>query len=139
MGPTITVPVRAGLFVGGENGGAPALIASRCPGCARRYFPTRLVCPGCSRPDLEEVQLSGPGVLYSFATVRVAPPRFKAPYVVAYVDLPEGVRVFAPLTGLVDADRELRPGMAMELVIEPLFVDDAGREVVSYKFRPAGP
>jgi uncharacterized OB-fold protein len=39
------------------------------------------------------------GTLYSFTTVHVGRARTDGPFAVGYVDLPNGVRVFAHLTG----------------------------------------
>ena len=54
---------------------------------------------------------------------------------VGYVELPE-VIVEARLTESEPA--KLKQGMAMELVLEPLFVDGDGNEVMTYAFQPTG-
>jgi len=56
------------------------------------------------------------------------------PLLVGEIDLPEMVRVTTPLTKCVI--EELVIDMEMELVLEPLYRDDAGREVISFKFKP---
>ena len=54
---------------------------------------------------------------------------------VAAVELPEEVRVLAPLAGV--APDKVKVGMAVELVVEPYYTDGDGNEVIAYKFRPA--
>jgi len=51
-----------------------------------------------------------------------------------FVELPEGVRVQTLFTGC-DPD-SLEIGMDVELVIEKLFEDQEGHDVITYKFRP---
>lgn len=72
------------------------LAGSRCTRCGATYYPPRRLCPH-DLSDCHHELLSRTGVIYEAATVRVAPQGFTPPYRVAYVDLPEGVRVFAPL------------------------------------------
>jgi uncharacterized protein len=69
-----------------------------CSGCGAAYFPRRLICFECRSTDLQEHLLSRRGGLYSWTTVRVSSSR-PAPYTVGYVDLPEGLRLFATLLG----------------------------------------
>jgi uncharacterized OB-fold protein len=120
--------------------GGPALVGGRCRACGEALFPYRPVCPACKRWEVERVHLSRTGTLYSFTVCHTAPLGWKAPYLQAYVELPEGVRVFTlisdEVTPAVDA---LEVGMPMELVAEAVGSDGAGREVVTYKFRPRRP
>ena len=77
--------------------------------------------------------LSRRGVLYCYSVVHVNQPGFTAPYVVAYVDLPEGPRVF----GHLDGPAEL--GSEVEIYGGPIGHDGIGNQVVSVRFRPVGP
>ena len=59
-------------------------------------------CPKCWSDRLEWVDSAGVGSVYSFSVVHRAPtPDFSesAPYVVALIDLEEGVRMFANIVG----------------------------------------
>jgi uncharacterized OB-fold protein len=72
------------------------LVGSRCPACGRTFYPARELCP----EHLEvcaEVDLSEHGVIHAAAFVVRPPAGFEQQFWVAYVDLPEGVRVFAQL------------------------------------------
>ena len=87
---------------------------------------------------MEEMLLSPKGKLYSFTNVNHAVPegyyRGPIPYGAGLVDLPEGVRIHTHLT---ESDPEkLRVGMEMALVIDKLFDDDEGTEVIGFKFKP---
>lgn len=97
-----------------EIDGAWRLVGSRCGTCGTVQFPPRVLCPD-DLTECDEAVLGTGGVVYEASLVRVAPVGFTAPYWVAYVDLPEGVRLFAQLdwTG----DDEPRHGDAVECVV----------------------
>ena len=98
------------------------LSIQRCSACGYLQHPPDVVCTECQSPDLEPVEVSGRGTLYSFAIAdRAFHPGFVAhvPYVVALVELPEqaGLRL---LSNVVEAEPEhLRIGMPVEVVFEP--------------------
>jgi uncharacterized OB-fold protein len=125
------VPVRQGLFDEIEGG---RLLANKCKECGRTYFPKAPFCFDCLAKEMEEVILSRHGKLYSYAIGRMPSTHFQPPYAVGLIDLPEGVRVFAPL--MLTADESYEIGMEMEVYIDSLWVED-GTQVVGYKFRPA--
>lgn len=133
-------PVAEGLFRRTPEG--PALVASRCTGCGTHYFPTSLSCrnPGCSAKQVEEAEIGRTGRLYSYTVQAYRPPAlFRmddwAPYALGLVELPEGLRVLAMLTGC--AHDEIAVDMPLELVVETLYTDDDGREVATYKYAPS--
>ncbi len=86
---------------------------------------------------LDALPLSRRGTLYTYTVIRQAPPRYPVPYAVGYVDLPEGVRVFAQMEGW--QARELRLGEEMEISFETIRKDEQGHELIGYKFRPVNP
>lgn len=89
---------------------------------------------------MQDIPLSQRGRLYSFTVAHVAPLGFRAPYLQAFIDLPEGPRIFSLISEDVPPREDaLEEGMEMELVIERVRDDEAGNPVVSYKFRPAAP
>lgn len=66
-----------------------------CRHCGKRQFPPRAACAGCHSTDLQWQASTGRGTIYSFSVVHRAPlEAFKAdvPYVLAIVELEEGVR-----------------------------------------------
>lgn len=122
----------------------PHLLGSKCSRCNRVFFPKRTVCSDClEKNTMVEVKLSRRGKLHSGTIAHVAPTGFSPPYVVGYVDLPEGVRVFTEIKdaqicrGFLKSGTEmLVSGIDMELVIEKIREDDEGNDVIGYKFRP---
>jgi uncharacterized protein len=135
--PKGTVLVKEGLFTyPGLPGDGPRLLGSRCSSCQVYFFPQRYICAHChSGETMEKVQLSSQGKLYTYCIAQVAPEGFTAPYVLGYVDIPEGPRIFAPITGIDPSS--LRIGMDLELVIEPIRQDPEGHNILGYKFHPA--
>jgi uncharacterized OB-fold protein len=132
------VPIEEGFFTIPEDPAErPRLLGSRCPACGEHFFPRRLVCARCLHEGCVDVELGPTGTLWTWTYVHV--PLFAkkdgsvGAYGVGQVDLPEGPRVQAILVGGPD-DFEI--GMALELDLEALRTDDAGDEVVIFRFRP---
>ena len=93
------------------------LRVQRCRECGRHVFYPRAVCPYCTASDLCWVDASGRGRIHSYTVVHRAPPDYRdeVPYVVALVELDEGVRM---MTRLVDVEPDrVRVDMPVELAI----------------------
>lgn len=71
----------------------------RCNGCRQYVFYPRVVCPHCASGDLDWVEPSGLGTVYSTTVVR-RPADKGGPYNVALIDLDEGVRLMSRVDGL---------------------------------------
>ena len=100
------------------------LLIQRCDQCGAHRFYARLLCPRCWSPDVTWERSSGRGTIYSFTIVHRAPSEaFRAlvPYVVAVIDLEEGVRVMANILGTSPDD--VRVGAPVRVVFEA--IDDA--------------
>ena len=85
---------------------AHQLSIPRCRACGKHHFYPRELCPHCHSDDLEWVDASGKGTIYSYTIARKpAGPVFAAdvPYIVALVTLDEGPRM---MTNIVTADVE---------------------------------
>lgn len=111
-----------------------------CQSCGEVFFGKRTACENCQSEDLKDTLLGKRGRLWSYTVIRHRPP---SPYVgpdpfvpfgVGWVELPEGVRVLSPLKDC-DVDK-LKVGMELELVIEPLYTDEEGSQVITHRFRP---
>ncbi|MCX4853524.1 Zn-ribbon domain-containing OB-fold protein [Streptomyces canus] len=97
---------------------ATALQGSRCSGCSVSAYPADDTCPRCGGPA-DPAALSGAGTLWTWTVQRYAPksPPYQAspggfvPFVLGYVELPDGVRVAAVLD--VDDLEEVRIGMPL--------------------------
>lgn len=141
MGQQMTVRRRyvgEGLFVEPRSATAtPQLLGSRCPECGEVTFPKQQRCAHCASEAVVETALSPRGTLYSFSNVNYPVPegyRGPVPYGVGIIELPDGVRIMAHLTESDPA--RLAVGMDMELVIDRLFTEEDGTEVIGFKFRP---
>lgn len=73
-------------------------------------FHPRVAVPGTGETDLEWVEASGAGTVYSTTVVRNKPPA--ADYNVALIDLAEGVRMMARVVDIDPA--AVRIGMAVQ-------------------------
>ncbi len=125
------VPFHPGLFdepVAGE----PRLIASRCRSCGRHAFPAKRFCSFCQAGDPESVHLSGRGRIYAFTHVALPPKVMGKPYIAAYVDMDESVRIFAQIVDIPVGD--LRIGDRVRVDFRTLSTDGDGRSVVGYAF-----
>jgi len=73
------------------------LEANKCKQCGNISFPPRLVCPKCKSKNFESAQLSREGKILTFTIIRVGPDKFskETPYVVAIIELNDGVRLTA--------------------------------------------
>jgi len=111
---------------------AGRLLIMACGQCGKLFHYGRVACPYCWSDRVGWREASGRAVLYTYSIVRVndLPPfKERLPYVVAAVDLVEGVRM---MSRLVDVDeRGLRMGMPLRADFVPL-TDDISLPV----FRP---
>ena len=120
-------PVRPGLF----EWNPPRLLGSRCDACGTAVFPARDFCPRCrGEATRTGVPLSAQGAVYSYTVVHQAPGGRATPYVLAYVDLDDEVRVLARLD---HAPAEVRIGMRVSLALGPVRHDGEG-PVIGYHF-----
>ncbi|MEW6268069.1 MAG: OB-fold domain-containing protein [Thermodesulfobacteriota bacterium] len=132
------VPIHPGLFTMPGDPRGPRLLAGRCAACGRHSFPAAATCPYCTADGCQPVPVGAHGSLYLWTVVNARPPGYRGevPYGFGIVELPEGLRVVGRIDE-TDLD-VLRPGLRLELAIAPLYVNDAGDEVLSFSYRPAG-
>lgn len=92
------------------------LVAQHCPTCDRFVWYPREACPGCLGSDLPWRALAGTGTIYTFNVMRKpGNPMMtdEVPYVVALVDLDEGLRMTTNLVGAEPED--VRCGQPVEV------------------------
>ena len=89
---------------------------TRCTVCHHITFPPKPICPECWSEAVEWVDLRGVGSLRSYTEVHAAPAIFAAevPYVLAIVDLDEGVRCLSRVLAPWD---DLEPDMRVRVQI----------------------
>ena len=80
----------------------------------RYVFYPRVAEPGTGDTDLEWVEASGAGVVYSSTVIRKKPP--EPSYNVALIDLAEGPRMMSRVVGI--PAEQVRIGMAVKAKIE---------------------
>ena len=77
------------------------LLLPRCTECDALIWYPKGVCTECGSTDLEWIEASGRGEVYSYSTTWQAFGEYAqaVPYVVAYVELAEGPRVLTNIVG----------------------------------------
>ena len=95
------------------------LTLQRCARCQKfRHYP-RLLCDGCYSMDVHWVEASGRGEIHSWTVAHHAfHPSFvdDLPYVLAVVELEEGVRGLGRLRGV--SPTEIRIGLKVQFTVE---------------------
>jgi uncharacterized OB-fold protein len=111
------------------------LLIQRCTGCQALRQPPRPMCPMCNSLDWDTVESSGRGTVYSYVMPQHPPmPLMEYPYIVALVELDEGVRLVSNLCEIAPADVEV--GMPVEVYFQTFDSVD-GKDLVLHQFRPA--
>lgn len=108
------------------------LYIQKCKNCGTVFYYPRGFCPEDLSADFEWVKCSGRGKVYTYTVTRQNQSsgfRDKVPYVMAYVELEEGIRM---LTNIVDCDpKDVAVGMSVEVTFE-----DMTPEISIPLFRP---
>jgi hypothetical protein len=139
-----TAPAIEGWFTTGD---APALLGTRCRACGTVFFPREeAFCrnPACDGEAFDEVPLSRRGRVWSYTDARYQPPPPYVPrtdpyepFALAAVELAdEGLVVLGQVADGYGVD-DLAVGAEVELVVEPLYTDDAGTVRTTWRWRPA--
>ncbi|MCO5992252.1 Zn-ribbon domain-containing OB-fold protein [Actinoallomurus rhizosphaericola] len=96
------------------------LAVQRCRGCGRRVHLPEPACPYCGGTDLPYETVSGRGSVHTFSVVhRAFLPGFEVPYVIAWIDLEEGVRAFGGVVGDISPE-DVRIGMPVRVRFDDL-------------------
>ena len=127
-----------GLFqIPDSSAGKPRLIGSKCRTCGEVVFPRKTLCPNCCSALVEDTLIGPFGKLYSFTVIHQQGPlgyKGHAPYGIAKVEMPEGLRITGYATENDPA--KYHAGMGMEIIIDKLFDDESGNEIIGFKFKP---
>ncbi len=100
--PIPTPSVHTQPFWDGTKEGK--LMLPRCTSCSRVHWYPRLICPHCHSMEIEWIEGSGEGRVYTYAVQYRAFGGWaeEVPFVTAFIDLNEGDRMLTVLRG-VDA------------------------------------
>jgi uncharacterized OB-fold protein len=114
-------------------------LGGRCTACAAISFPRATRCARCRGDNIDEVELSAEGTLWTFTSqdfplkepyLGAAGGEFE-PFTLGYVELAEGIKVEARIT---EPDvSKLYIGMPMRLTIQPWKQGQGG---LGYAFSP---
>lgn len=116
------------------------LIGVKCGNCSKIYFPPKDMCTDCHRLSLGKMskhRLSGTGKVVSFSIVHEGPQAFQMqlPYIMAIIEMDDGVRLTAQIVDSECADVEI--GMPVEGVFRKIHEEGKGGVIhYGYKFRP---
>lgn len=114
-------------------------MGSRCASCGETTLGRNVTCPNCGKTTMASLPLSQRGRIWTYTIVRHKPPgdyRGPEPFVpfaLGLVELPEGLRVLAPLD--CDLDHlKIEQDVALKVFVRP---GTTQPEVVSFAFVPA--
>lgn len=111
------------------------LMIQQCTKCGHNRFPPTPYCQKCHAPEHEWVASQGHGSIFSWIVVEHPIPadlyRGDVPYVVALIDLDEGVRV---VSNVVKCDPY---AIQAEMRVQVVF-DDVAEDLTLPRFVPAG-
>ena len=118
------------------------LIGIKCSECGAVAFPKTVIRhkPGCQESKVEQFLLNKRGILRTYTIQHYQPPSiFQAPqpfqpYVIASVEVPEGIEIAGILTGC--EHEAITIGMEVEVTTYKLNADEKGNDVITYAFRP---
>jgi uncharacterized OB-fold protein len=136
------VPAIEGWFT--FDGGAPALVGSRCAGCGTYAFPAEAhYCrnPDCDSQEFETVALSRRGKIWSYTDARYKPPppyvpaEPYVPFCLAAVELAaEKLVVMGQVVAGVTVD-DLKVGDEVELIVDTLY-SEGDSDYLVWKWQP---
>ena len=109
------------------------LLIQRCDACQAWQFYPRGICSGCWSTDIRWVPSSGRGTVWTFTVTRQnRTPGFaeEVPYVLALVELEEGVKMFSNIVGCDPGE------VAIGMPVEATFIRATDQISVPY-FKPA--
>jgi uncharacterized OB-fold protein len=129
-------PVRPGILRGDLSDlSSVKLAGSRCKACAEATLGTSDLCPNCGGDDVAPIEMTNEGKVWTYTVIRYRPPGdYKGPdpfvpFALGLIELPEGLRVLAPIGGDPEAVR-----IGMDVSFHPYVRDDG---VVEFKYAPA--
>jgi uncharacterized OB-fold protein len=107
------------------------LVLAYCAACRRHDLPGVRTCRRCLTHDLRGLTASGRGTVFSFVIFRRAlHPAFEVPYAVCVIELDEGPRLVAALTG-VDPE-----AIEIGMPVKAVFGAEAGGDpAIAIRFR----
>lgn len=111
-----------------------SLVGCKCKSCGKVFFPKKRLCTNClSWENMEETILSRRGKIFAWTVSHM----YELPPIsIGYVDLPEGVRIFAQFIDCDPAEDTLKAGMDVEMIVQKMTDIFGVKEFIGYRFRP---
>jgi uncharacterized OB-fold protein len=108
----------------------------RCDDCGKCFWYPRSHCPVSRSHHVSWVRASGQGRVASFVINHRPHPGYadQGPYVIAQIELEEGIRMMTNLVDVVADPEHVSVGMAVSVVFE-----DRGEGLEVPQFRPVAP
>jgi uncharacterized OB-fold protein len=75
------------------------LLVPKCERCGKLFFYPSVLCQHCHSPEWDWEPMSGDATVYSFTELHRPVGDMQAPYIVAVVELAEGVRMMTNIVG----------------------------------------
>ena len=115
-----------------EGTAAGKLILPRCRACSYVIWYPRLLCTQCGSDDIEWIEASGRGTIYSCTVTHKGQGAYRdsGPFVLAYVELEEGPRLMTNIVGCEPGSVQI--GQAVQVVFH-----DTGQGSAVPRFQPA--
>lgn len=124
-------PASEPFWKGIRNG---KLLIQHCAFCGKAIHYPRAFCPTCMSADLNWSEATGQGTIHAFTIVyRHWDKSFETPFIVALVELEEGVVVTATIAGVEPEPSSVTIGLPVELV-----PGEVGGSPSLPSFRPRG-
>ena len=119
-----------------DEGSEGVLLGSRCRDWGLYTFGIVPLCQACTSGNVEPIELSQLGTLYSYTIVRVPPPGWagRVPYILGQIELPEGPHVLAEVIDCLETGLEI--GMRLQLACRSVQAEESTVEKMVYKWRP---
>ena len=102
------------------------LLVPTCRACDKPFWHPRPHCPTCGSEDVHWKAASGNGTVYTYTIVRRSSDAYfrqRVPYVVAMIELDEGVRLMGNIVGC--APETVAVGLPVEVFFAPVAEDVA--------------
>lgn len=117
------------------------LMASRCVDCGTLNLPPRAICPKCHSENLKWTETSGKGKLAGFTVVSIAPTFMieqgygrDKPYVSGVVELDEGIKISARITGVnATKPEEIKVGTLLTVDFITVGEDEEAKTYLAFK------
>ncbi|HEY9076648.1 MAG TPA: Zn-ribbon domain-containing OB-fold protein [Anaerolineaceae bacterium] len=117
------------------------LMGTRCTCGGEVYLPPRAYCPKCAKQEMEWIEFGGKGTLLTYTVIYFGPTAMinagfdrKNPYCEGIVELAEGPRISALITGVdVLHPDSIIPGSPVMIDIQDLGPEGARKPMVAFR------